>query len=208
MEHNEYSKHDAVGLAALVRGGDVKPDELLTAARERAEEVNGRINAIVRELDPPPGDAGEDAPFAGVPILVKDLYQEIAGQVTSQGSKAYGTHRAVETTATVQRWLDAGLQVFGQTNTPEFGAKGITESWHLGAARNPWNTDHTPGGSSGGAAAAVAAGIVPCAGASDGGGSTASRRRRAAGSASRPPADWCRPGRPRASHSRAPPPTA
>ena len=171
MDHSEYSKHDAVGLAALVRAGDVKPDELLTAARERAEEVNGRINAIVRELEPPPGDAGDGAPFAGVPFLVKDLYQEIAGQVTSQGSRAYGTHRAVETTATVQRWLDAGLQVFGQTNTPEFGAKGITESWHLGAARNPWNTDHTPGGSSGGAAAAVAAGIVPCAGASDGGGS-------------------------------------
>jgi Asp-tRNA(Asn)/Glu-tRNA(Gln) amidotransferase A subunit family amidase len=71
----------------------------------------------------------------------------------------------------VQRWLDAGLVVFGRTNTPEFGAKGITESLHLGPARNPWNTDHTPGGSSGGAAAAVAAGIVPCAAASDGGGS-------------------------------------
>ncbi len=170
MDYSEYSKHDAVGLAALVRAGDVKPDELLSVARERAEEVNGRINAIVRELEPPAA-GGEDAPFHGVPFLVKDLYQDIAGQVTSNGSRAYGTHRAVETSATVQRWLDAGLQVFGQTNTPEFGAKGITESWQLGPARNPWDTDHTPGGSSGGAASAVAAGIVPCAGASDGGGS-------------------------------------
>jgi amidase len=71
----------------------------------------------------------------------------------------------------VQRWLDAGLVIFGKTNTPEFGAGAVTEPELFGPARNPWNTDCTPGGSSGGAAAAVAAGIVPCAGASDGGGS-------------------------------------
>ena len=61
--------------------------------------------------------------------------------------------------------------VFGKTNTPEFGAKGITEPELFGPARNPWDLDRTPGGSSGGSAAAVAAGIVPVAGASDGGGS-------------------------------------
>jgi len=71
----------------------------------------------------------------------------------------------------VQRWLDAGLVIFGKTNTPEFGAKAVTEPELFGAARNPFGLDHTPGGSSGGAAAAVAAGIVPVAGASDGGGS-------------------------------------
>ncbi|MBV8291523.1 MAG: amidase [Mycobacterium sp.] len=70
-----------------------------------------------------------------------------------------------------QRGLDAGLVIFGKTNTPEFGTSTVTESELFGPARNPWNTDRTPGGSSGGAAAAVAAGIVPCAGASDGGGS-------------------------------------
>ena len=70
-----------------------------------------------------------------------------------------------------QRFLDAGLVIFGKTNTPEFGAKGITEPELWGAARNPWNTAHTPGGSSGGSGAAVAAGIVPAAGANDGGGS-------------------------------------
>ncbi|HCO65287.1 MAG TPA: hypothetical protein DIT60_10945, partial [Alcanivorax sp.] len=47
---------------------------------------------------------------------------------------------------------------------PEFGAKGITEPEAFGATRNPWNTDHTPGGSSGGSAALVAAGVVPFAG--------------------------------------------
>ena len=71
----------------------------------------------------------------------------------------------------MQRWLDAGVVVFGKTNTPELGAKGITEPALFGAARNPWDLNRTPGGSSGGSAAAVAAGIVPVAGASDGGGS-------------------------------------
>jgi Asp-tRNA(Asn)/Glu-tRNA(Gln) amidotransferase A subunit family amidase len=50
----------------------------------------------------------------------------------------------------VQRWLDAGLVIFGKTNTPEFGANTVTEPELFGPARNPWNTDHTPGGSSGG----------------------------------------------------------
>ena len=78
---------------------------------------------------------------------------------------------AAEHATVVQRWIDAGLVIFGKTNTPEFGAKGITEPEVWGPAHNPWDLQRTPGGSSGGSAAAVAAGIVPCAGASDGGGS-------------------------------------
>src|SRR5690606_40117776 len=61
--------------------------------------------------------------------------------------------------------------IFGKTNTPEFGAKNVTESLLWGPALNPWDPGRTPGGSSGGSAAAVAAGVVPVAGASDGGGS-------------------------------------
>lgn len=71
----------------------------------------------------------------------------------------------------VKRWKQAGLLIFGKTNTPEFGARNVTEPKAWGAARNPWDLQRTPGGSSGGSAAAVAAGIVPMAGANDGGGS-------------------------------------
>jgi Asp-tRNA(Asn)/Glu-tRNA(Gln) amidotransferase A subunit family amidase len=167
----DYETYDAVGLAELIRKREATAAELLEAARTRAAEVNPMINAIVAEVDPPTSDASADAPFAGVPFLLKDLHQDLAGYVTSNGSRAYASTKAVETATVVRRWLDAGLVVFGKTNTPEFGAKAQTEPALFGPARNPWNTDHTPGGSSGGSAAAVAAGIVPCAAASDGGGS-------------------------------------
>ncbi|XVS67950.1 amidase [Actinosynnema sp. CA-299493] len=167
---DDYPNHDAVGLAALVREGAVTPAELLEAARGRLSRVNSRLNAVVREVDPPPTNAS-DGPFAGVPFLLKDLNQDLAGIPTTGGSRSMTAVPATETSTVVQRWLDAGLVVFGKTNTPEFGAKGITEPDLFGPARNPWHTGHTPGGSSGGAAAAVAAGVVPCAGASDGGGS-------------------------------------
>jgi Asp-tRNA(Asn)/Glu-tRNA(Gln) amidotransferase A subunit family amidase len=165
---DDYLEYDAVGLAALVRDRKVSADELLTAARKRARQVNERINAIVVDVDPPPTREG---PFTGVPFLLKDLGQDLEGYPTSGGSRALSTTPVAQNATVVDRWLDAGLVVFGKTNTPEFGAKGITEPELFGAARNPWNTDHTPGGSSGGSAAAVAAGIVPCAAASDGGGS-------------------------------------
>ncbi|MGH2905568.1 MAG: amidase [Solirubrobacterales bacterium] len=174
MDLQEYMQHDATALAALVADGSVTAAELLTLARERAAAVNPKINAIVT-----PMDAIADArtkeqlsgPFAGVPFLVKDLAQEYKGVATSYGSRALRNDIAKEHSTIVQRWLDAGLVIFGRTNAPEFGAKGITEPELFGPARNPWNLKHTTGGSSGGSGAAVAARIVPAAGANDGGGS-------------------------------------
>ena len=70
----------------------------------------------------------------------------------------------------VRRFQAAGLVLFAQTNTPELGIMGVTEPRLRGPSRNPWSTDHSPGGSSGGSAAAVAARIVPAAHGNDGGG--------------------------------------
>lgn len=170
MDFDEYRAHDAVGLAKLVADKQVTAAELLDIAKARAAEVNPRINAIIRDI---PVDASQrrDGSFAGVPFLIKDLAQDYAGLPTSSGSRALMSTPVPEHATVVQRWLDAGLVVFGKTNTPEFGAKGITEPDAWGPARNPWDLTRSPGGSSGGSAAAVAAGIVPCAGANDGGGS-------------------------------------
>lgn len=171
MRFDEYRSHDATGLAKLVADKQISAAELLTLARERAAEVNPKINAIVRDVPATPSD-DLTGPFAGVPFLIKDLAQDYAGLPSSAGSRSLAGTPAAEHATVVQRWIDAGLVIFGKTNLPEFGAKAISEPVLWGPARNPWDLDRTPGGSSGGSAAAVAAGIVPCAGANDGGGST------------------------------------
>jgi amidase len=172
---DEYMSLDATALAELVQRKQVTPAELLASARRRADAVNPRLNAIVRRLDDvadrQAADPGLRGTFAGVPFLIKDLYQEYQGFPTSYGSRSLANDVADRHALVTQRFLHAGLVVFGMTNTPEFGVKAVTESDYWGPARNPWNTEHTPGGSSGGSAAAVAAGIVPAAGANDGGGS-------------------------------------
>ncbi|GAC58524.1 putative amidase [Gordonia hirsuta DSM 44140 = NBRC 16056] len=174
MNLDEYMSHDATGLAALVAAGEVTPAELLELARRRMRQVNPTLNAVVI-------DTGENAdiqvhgrptgPFAGVPFLIKDLSQEYRGYPTTCGSRALTGLRETENALVTDRFLEAGLVIMGKTNTPELGAKGITESDLWGPCRNPWDPTRTPGGSSGGSAAAVAAGIVPAAGANDGGGS-------------------------------------
>lgn len=174
MDEREYLTFDGLGLAELVAGKQTTAAELLALAQNRADRINPRINAIVNRLDDRADkQLREDltGPYAGVPFLLKDLKQDIAGLPTSAGCRALADRPAEFTSTVVQRWLDAGLVVFGKTNTPEFGSKGITESELFGPARNPWDLQRTPGGSSGGAAAAVAAGIVPVAAANDGGGS-------------------------------------
>ncbi|MBB6626174.1 amidase [Nocardioides sp. KIGAM211] len=175
MDQSEYLTSDATTLAGLVAGGEVTAAELLALARERRDAVNPALNAVVVPLDEvadaQAADPGLSGPFAGVPFLVKDLGQEYAGYPTSNGSRALRDDVADRHALVTQRFLDAGLVVFGKTNTPEFGAKGLTEPDLWGPARNPWSVGHTPGGSSGGSGAAVAAGIVPAAGANDGGGS-------------------------------------
>ncbi|WP_460371004.1 amidase family protein, partial [Actinocorallia lasiicapitis] len=170
MEYQEYRAHDAVGLAGLIAAGEVTPGEVLEAAISRAEEVNGRINAIVRPMHDLARERAAGpltGPFAGVPFLIKDLTQDYQGLPTGSGSRSLRNLPAPEHSVIVRRWLDAGLVVFGKTNTPEFGAKSITEPDANGPTRNPWDTGRSPGGSSGGSAAAVAAGIVPAAGARD-----------------------------------------
>jgi amidase len=171
-----YTSYDAIGLAELVRAREISPVELLEAAYARLEEVNPQLNAVIRTYETRARqEAGMvrpgEQPFAGVPLLLKDISQSLEGEILTSGSRLLREHRAQRNSNFVSRLLDAGFIIIGHTNTPEFGLKNITEPRLHGPSRNPWNTSHSPGGSSGGAAAAVASGIVPLAGASDGGGS-------------------------------------
>lgn len=174
MTPEEYREQDALGLAALVQQGEVTPAELLELALDLGEQANARLNAINRWMIPAARSQlsnGLRGPLAGVPFLVKDIVQDVAGEPTSAGSTAFAQQPAPADSTYVQRARAAGLVIFGKTNVPELALKGVTENRLFGATRNPWDPDRTPGGSSGGAAAAVAAGVVPMAGANDGGGS-------------------------------------
>ena len=173
--NNMPENQDALGLAGLVKKGDVSPAELLEQAIKQAEAENPKYNFLASKLY----DYGRkqianglpEGPFRGVPWLIKDLSANIKGQPTGNGSRSYKGYRAPESSELVRRYEKAGLVIFGKTTSPEFGLTPVTESLAYGATRNPWNSDYTPGGSSGGSAAAVASGVLPAAHASDGGGS-------------------------------------
>jgi amidase len=172
---DDYSEYDGLGLAELVRKGDVAPLELVDAAIDRTERHNPTLNAVVYsafdEARQRAKGALPDGPFKGVPFLIKDLGTPVAGWRRSFGSRFAASVIDAEDGDLTRRYRQAGVIPLGKTNTPEYGITGTTEGAHLGPCRNPWNPNHISGGSSGGAASAVAAGIVPLAHASDGLGS-------------------------------------
>jgi amidase len=175
VKHEEYIKHDAVGLAGLVQSKQVSPRELVEAALARIDAVNPRINAVIHRLDEQARRAADgplpEGPFRGVPFLVKDLDGTLAGAPCQMGSRSLRDHVAPRDSELFARYRRAGLVFVGKTNTPEFGILAITEPELHGPTRNPWDRARVPGGSSGGSAAAVAAGVVPVAHGGDGGGS-------------------------------------
>jgi amidase len=171
----EYDQYDGLGLAELVKKKEVSPAEICEEAITRIERVNPVLNAVITPMfDLARKAVGQSLPegsFTGVPFLLKDLLGEFAGVPQTMGSKACKNYIPAQDSELVRRYKQAGLVILGKTNTPEFGLVGYTEPELHGPTRNPWNTDHTPGGSSGGSAAAVASGMVPLASANDGGGS-------------------------------------
>lgn len=175
MAMRDYLRHDATGLARLVRRGEVSAQELLALAIARTEAVDDSIRAVCLRHDEQAraalGRIDRRAPLAGVPFLLKDLGIQLEGTVTTNGSRFFADRMATQTSTLVERYRAAGLVVFGKTASPEFGMIPNTVSRLWGRTRNPWNPDYSAGGSSGGSAAAVAAGIVPAAHATDGGGS-------------------------------------
>jgi amidase len=113
---------------------------------------------------------GEDAPFLGVPVPIKDL-TPVAGWPVTYGSHGAPEAPSEQSELVVDALAQAGFVLCGRTNTPAFGVITAAENLRHGVSRNPWDTSRTPGGSSGGAAAAVAGGMFPIAHANDGGGS-------------------------------------
>ncbi|MDX1383764.1 MAG: amidase family protein [Thermoanaerobaculia bacterium] len=178
----DFAAFDGVGLAELVRNGEVTPLELVEDVLRRVDAVNPRINAVLPSLfDPDKARARAmgalgDGPLSGVPVMLKNLtgYAEAAidsGSRLFSRALADGKIPPRPTSPLVQAMEDTGMIITGITSTPELGLTDTTEPVLHGPTRNPWNPEYSPGGSSGGTGAAIAAGIVPLAHGNDGGGS-------------------------------------
>jgi amidase len=166
----------ATELASMVRSGEISSRELVETSLARIEELNPQLNAFVeidgeRALATAAGiKSGDERPFAGVPIAIKNN-RPVSGLKITIGCSLMADHVADYDHNVVRRLKDAGFVIVGTTTLPEYGILPTSEARLFGPTRNPWDLDRTPGGSSGGAAAAVTSGMVPVAHGNDGGGS-------------------------------------
>ncbi len=170
-----YADSDALALADLVRGGQVTPAELVETAISAIDRLNPELNAVVHRLYDMAREQARsvprDAPFAGVPFLLKELGSMWQGAPLTNSCAWLRNVTAPADWEQARRQKAAGLILMGKSNAPENGWAITTEPRLYGLTHNPWRRDVTPGGSSGGSAAAVASRMVPLAEASDGAGS-------------------------------------
>jgi len=171
----------AIAQRKLLADGEVSARELLASHRERVEEVNPKINAVVAidwevaersaaAVDDVIAAGGDPGPLGGLVTAHKDLL-DTADFVTTYGSPLLAGDMPANDSLLVSRMKEAGAVAIGKTNTPEFGAGSHTFNPVYGVTRNPFNHDLSAGGSSGGAAAALATNMVAIADGSDAGGS-------------------------------------
>lgn len=148
--------------AAKLRAKEISPVALTETCLAQIHADEAALNAYVAVTDDMALAAARAAeaeiaagnirgPMHGIPVCVKDLC-DIAGMPTTASSKVRHDHMADADSAVVTRLKDAGAVIVGKSHTHEF-AYGISTP----TTRNPWNTDHIPGGSSGGTGASVAA---------------------------------------------------
>ncbi len=158
----------ALELSQMIKSGQITVVEATKAALERIKEREQKYNCFVTVIEEDALrqaeavqkriDAGElkDSPLAGVPMAIKDNICT-KGIKTSCSSKILGDFKPPYDAEVVKRLENAGAVILGKLNMDEFAMGSTTETSFYGPTKNPWNTEHVPGGSSGGAAAAVAA---------------------------------------------------
>lgn len=165
----------ATELAAMIKTGQVNAQELVEQAFQQIKTENPALNDVI--YTDPTGAAAQvkavdpNAPFAGVPILIKGLGQAMKGYPGTNGLTFEADNKYTYTKNFVQQLQKMGFIILGETNFPELGLINVTQSDLNGNAGNPWDATRNPGGSSGGSAAAVAAGWVSLATGNDAGGS-------------------------------------
>ncbi|WP_028468561.1 Asp-tRNA(Asn)/Glu-tRNA(Gln) amidotransferase subunit GatA [Neptunomonas japonica] len=170
-------------LAELAKGldqGEFSSVELTQAYLERIKREDSKYNSFITVTEElaliqataadETRSAGKATFMTGLPIAHKDIFCT-QGVRTSAGSKMLDNFVSPYDATVIRQFNAAGAVTLGKTNMDEFAMGSSNESSFYGPSRNPWNTDHVPGGSSGGSAAAIAAGLAPAATGTDTGGS-------------------------------------
>jgi len=154
-----------------IQGGELTPKRLAESLLKRIRETEPMIHAWVtidtEKVMEDAANATETSPMSrlhGIPIGIKDIYYT-AGMRTTMGSSIYWDYVPEIDADIVKKIKEQGATVLGKTETTEFATHDPAPT------RNPWNTNHTPGGSSSGSAAAVASGMCSAAFGSQTGGS-------------------------------------
>ena len=177
----ELCRIDVAALSVAFGSGALSPVEVVEATLARAEQVQSRFNAFTF-IDRAGGLQAARAAEArwragaalsaidGVPTTLKDIVH-VEGWRVRYGSRSTDSAPMLQDAPSVAGLRAGGAVFIGQTTTPEFGWKAVTDSPAFGITRNPWNSVLTPGGSSGGAAVASATGAGVLHLGTDGGGS-------------------------------------
>lgn len=149
--------------ASAIATGKSTALELVESCLGRIHDMEGRIQAWVlvdregaleaaQRLDQELEQGRRRGPLHGIPFGIKDIFYT-AGLRTEAGSRSWSGFVPSYDATSVTRLKEAGAIILGKTHTTEFAHRDPAPT------RNPWNTDHTPGGSSSGSGASVAAGM-------------------------------------------------
>jgi len=181
MEPNEVCYLTISEIAAALRRKDFSPVELTQALLQRIEAIDGKLHSFItltsdlaltqaKQAEQEMRSGADRGPLHGVPIALKDLYATRGIRTTCHSAVLENWVPDYDATA-VTMFQQAGAILFGKLGMHEFAFGGPSIDAPFPAVRNPWNTDHIPGGSSSGAGAALAAGLCYGALGSDTGGS-------------------------------------
>ncbi len=157
-------------LASLFQEKKVSPVEVTKAFLERIAHLNKSVNAYITVIADQALLAAENAekammagtyygPLHGIPFAVKDIF-ETKGIKTTCASKLWAERISASNATVIERLQQAGAVLLGKLNMHEFAMGATSSSSYFGPVRNPWHTDHVPGGSSGGSGAAIAASLA------------------------------------------------
>ena len=171
MNIDEYAAYDGLGLAKLIKNGDISPGELALTAANAISDTNLKVNAVIEtypdRIENLDVTDFPDGPFKGVPFLIKDVTGHQRGRKIEFGSRLCKGMQCDQNTFYGKLVEQAGFNILGRSNTPEYSLAGTTENALYGNTSTPWMPGYSAGGSTGGGAAAVASGMVPIADGSD-----------------------------------------